>query len=376
MVLPAPIAANILKKYYSTKDTGSVGSLKPREWSALLRVVRSIAMNESDRFIYDEVNVPIPDDFQFRGYKEFVREWAAANSTTDQVRSATMKHLVSGLTNVYGTDDVTVFANELGPHWASRMILEFTRADSVAKNEENMSNADLEYADEPLAQSPHTVVFDKHHGCYVDEHYPAHPHITPEVAWERYETGIKTRGIYPPADVIGQLIQALGRKGDLNCVHWLYNDGQLVLAQMNHEKCLQSHTWYSIENQIIIALAHARDIEGAHVHRQRIIDQGGTPSSDADGALIQCVKEMVDNSTNTLAFWQESQVCGVVANLYLYNTIISKLSKAHKADLALDLFKQMKANRIWPSSVTFGAIIAACCRVGDAQSTRKCSLMR
>jgi pentatricopeptide repeat protein len=113
----------------------------------------------------------------------------------------------------------------------------------------------------------------------------------------------------------------------------------------------------------------AGDIEGAHVHRQRIIDQGGTPSSDAYSALIQCVKEMTDNSTNALALWQESQACGVVANIYLYNTIISNPSKARKLDLALDLFKQMKANCIQPSSVTFVAIIAACCRVGVAQST-------
>jgi pentatricopeptide repeat protein len=166
-----------------------------------------------------------------------------------------------------------------------------------------------------------------------------------------------------------RLIQALGHKGNLDCVHLLYNNGQLVLAQMNNEKHLQSYRWYSIENQMIVALAHAGGIEGAHVHRQRIIDQGSTPSSDAYDTLIQCVKETTDNSTNTLALWQESQARGVVVNIYLYNMIILKLSKAHKADLALDLFKQMKANRIRPSSVTFGAIITACCRVGDAQST-------
>jgi hypothetical protein len=67
-VPPAPIATSNVKKYYSAKDMVSIGSLKSREWSALHRVVRSIALNESDRFIY-EVNLPMPDDFQFRGYR-------------------------------------------------------------------------------------------------------------------------------------------------------------------------------------------------------------------------------------------------------------------------------------------------------------------
>ena len=90
---------------------------------------------------------------------------------------------------------------------------------------------------------------------------------------------------------------------------------------------------------MIIALAHAGDIKGMHMHRQYITDQGGTPSNNAYGALIQCIKEMTDDSLNTLAFWQEALAHSVVLNLYLYNMIISKLLKACKADLALDLFK-------------------------------------
>jgi pentatricopeptide repeat protein len=60
------------------------------------------------------------------------------------------------------------------------------------------------------------------------------------------------------------------------------------------------------------------------------------------------------------------------------------LSKARKAEVALELFNHMKAAGIQPSSVTYGAVIVsnqdflgwiveadfqnACCRVGDAQS--------
>jgi pentatricopeptide repeat protein len=55
--------------------------------------------------------------------------------------------------------------------------------------------------------------------------------------------------------------------------------------------------------------------------------------------------------------FDESQRLGVKPNLYLYNTIISKLSKARKVELALELFAHMKATGIRPSSVTYGAVM-------------------
>lgn len=55
-------------------------------------------------------------------------------------------------------------------------------------------------------------------------------------------------------------------------------------------------------------------------------------------------------------------------NLYLYNNIISKLSKGRKADYALELFQQMKAGKVTPSSITYGTVIGACARVGDVKS--------
>ena len=62
---------------------------------------------------------------------------------------------------------------------------------------------------------------------------------------------------------------------------------------------------------------------------------------------------------------------GVRPNLYLYNTVISKLAKARKAEHALQLFHEMKAQRVGRTSVTFGAVIAACCRVGDAENAER-----
>jgi pentatricopeptide repeat protein len=104
------------------------------------------------------------------------------------------------------------------------------------------------------------------------------------------------------------------------------------------------------------------------VHRIRLLDQGATPSADAYGVLIQHVKDTTDDTLGGLALFHEALERGVKPNLYLYNNIISKLSKARKADYALELFQQMKSSGIKPSSITYGAVIGACARVGDVGS--------
>jgi pentatricopeptide repeat protein len=137
---------------------------------------------------------------------------------------------------------------------------------------------------------------------------------------------------------------------------------------MADDKPAQSLGWFQVEDQMIIALAHAGDVDAAHVHRQRILQQGGSPSPDAYGVLIQNVKDTTDDNTNALALFNEAIDLGVTPNVYLYNTIISKLAKARKADTALEFFRQMKAQSVAPTSVTYGALIAACGRVGDITS--------
>ncbi|KAI0706863.1 hypothetical protein C8T65DRAFT_708697 [Cerioporus squamosus] len=85
---------------------------------------------------------------------------------------------------------------------------------------------------------------------------------------------------------------------------------------------------------MIIGLAHAGDLEAAHAHRQRILQQGGVPSADAYGALILHVKDTTDDTSNAMALFQESQSLG--------------LAKARKADHALQLFEDMKARGVQP----------------------------
>ncbi|KAH9853323.1 hypothetical protein C2E23DRAFT_884921 [Lenzites betulinus] len=208
---------------------------------------------------------------------------------------------------------------------------------------------------------------DSAHSHLVGEFFPGGNRTAVLSAYQRFQNGAD-KGIYPRAIVIARLISALGRLGETEKIRDLYHTTQTVLGALENPKQWQASGWFLVEDHMIIGLAHAGDIDAAHVHRQRILQQGGVPSADAYGALILNVKDTTDDTSNAMALYQESQSYGVVPNIFMYNTVISKLAKARKADYALHLFQDMKARNVQPTSVTYGAVIAACCRVGDAAS--------
>ncbi|KAI0640523.1 hypothetical protein C8Q79DRAFT_1015056 [Trametes meyenii] len=208
---------------------------------------------------------------------------------------------------------------------------------------------------------------DSAHSHLVGEFFPGGNKTAVLLAFQRYRDGVE-KGVYPRAVVVARLISALGRLGETDKIHELYHTAQTVLGALENPKQWQMSGWFLVEDHMIIGLAHAGEIDAAHVHRQRILQQGGVPSADAYGALILNVKDTTDDTSNAMALYQESQGHGVVPNIFMYNTIISKLAKARKADYALHLFQDMKARNVQPTSVTYGAVIAACCRVGDAAS--------
>ncbi|KAF9530974.1 hypothetical protein CPB83DRAFT_849956 [Crepidotus variabilis] len=184
-------------------------------------------------------------------------------------------------------------------------------------------------------------------------------------AYKVFEKNLRNKMVPEPAG-LAKLIQSFGRANDLEKVREFYTLAQDVLPLVKSE--LQLECWAQIEDSMIIALAHAGHPDAAHVHRIRILEQGMAPSADAYGILIQLVKDTTDDTSGAMALFREAQERGVHLNLYLYNNIISKLSKARKADYALELFQQMKSRNLTPSSITYGAVIGACARVGDVKS--------
>ncbi|KAJ3562640.1 hypothetical protein NP233_g9448 [Leucocoprinus birnbaumii] len=187
-------------------------------------------------------------------------------------------------------------------------------------------------------------------------------------AYDAFKSGLHKHRI-PALRTLGRLIQGLGRQGEVQKVHELYEVAQVAYKSLQVTGVNLHDGWVCIEDSMIIALAHAGDIDNAHIHRLRLIDQGAAPSADAYGALILYVKDTTDDAANALMLFREAQAANIQMNIYLFNNIISKLAKARKADYALELFHQMKAQGIQPTSITYGALIGACARVGDITSS-------
>jgi pentatricopeptide repeat protein len=213
-----------------------------------------------------------------------------------------------------------------------------------------------------------TMRIDDYQSRYVDElNMRRGKDAAAATAFQRFEDGA-AKGIFPNPEVVGRLIEGLGRAGEMDKVDYLYSVAQNVLSLLRSDKTTLLDGWAIIENSMIIARGHAGDGFSADAHRLRLLQQGMTPTADAYGALIQCVKDTTDDTARALEYFRESQMRGVQPNIFLYNTTISKLAKARKADYALELFQNMKQFGIVPSSITYGAVIAACCRVGDSAS--------
>jgi pentatricopeptide repeat protein len=213
-----------------------------------------------------------------------------------------------------------------------------------------------------------TMRIDDYHGRYVDElNMRCGKDDAAVAAFRRFERGAAL-GTFPSPEVVGRLIEGLGRAGEMAKVDYLYGVAQNIISLVQGTETAQLDGWAAVENSMIIARGHAGDGLSADAHRLRLLQQGLTPTADAYGALIQCVKDTTDDTARALEFFHESQARGVRPNIFLYNTTISKLAKARKADYALELFNKMKSSGTTPSSITYGAVIAACCRVGDCTS--------
>ncbi|KAI0637582.1 hypothetical protein C8Q77DRAFT_1186663 [Trametes polyzona] len=337
---------------YALQRNNPTLALSSREWEALLEVILSGDVDSAA-----SLNTLVDDLLQHSVDITKFSEHAKGQ-------------LVRGLSSS-DLNSVRLLA-QLGEPFASRLaeLERVQRSPSVASGRsfETPSSWDETPATPVSSVLPHlSARVDSAHSHLVGEFFPGGNRTAVLTAYQRFQNGAE-KGIYPRPIVIARLISALGRIGETDKIRELYQTAQSVIGELENPKQWQTSGWFLVEDHMVIGLAHAGDVEAAHVHRQRILQQGGVPSADAYGALILNVKDTTDDTSNAMALYQESQAYGVVPNIFMYNTVISKLAKARKADYALHLFQDMKTRNVQPTSVTYGAVIAACCRVGDAAS--------
>lgn len=339
-----------------------------QDWAALLTYA---VHHEANAMQGNPENLHVIPNFAFNGVVSLLEDIAGQGMAFDRFDAGLRKRVLDVLDGQYGPEKRVEILTNLGPSYLQAS----TEYDQLkyAALEEALSPAEPPMVPDTSShvskeKLPHIRV-DPYFSRQMEEIMRFQPDRVvlsgPNSGYELFQEGLR-RGVAPHIHTVARMIQAYGRSGHLDIVRELYSAAQALIPSYPADKRIDM--WASVEDAMVIALGHAGHIDAAHVHRIRLLDQGATPSADAYGVLIQHVRDTTDDTLGGLALFHEALERGVQPNLYLYNNIISKLSKARKADYALELFQQMKVSGIKPSSITYGAVIGACARVGDVES--------
>ncbi|CAA7269201.1 unnamed protein product [Cyclocybe aegerita] len=341
--------------------------MSPDDWKVLLRYAAYLEVNGLEG---NPDNLPSILDYAFNGLSSLLDDLSSHGVPFDIFDVDVKKHVLDVLETRYSQQGRAEMMSKLGPSYlqASQeydQIRYSTLENELTQPQEAPLQA--EPAQSPVQRFSHLSLNRALSRTLEDLSRCAHQAAAErlQTAYDIFQKNLEKR-LVPEINAISHLIQSLGRSNQLDKVRELYTVAQEVFPLLPQDE--QIGAWAQIEDSMIIALAHSGHPEAAHVHRMRILEQGQVPSADAYGVLIQFVKDTTDDTNGGMTLFQEALERGVRPNLYLYNNIISKLSKARKADYALELFQQMKGYGIVPSSITYGAVIGACARVGDVKS--------
>ncbi|GAA5841490.1 hypothetical protein JCM11251_007158 [Rhodosporidiobolus azoricus] len=218
------------------------------------------------------------------------------------------------------------------------------------------------------APAPTPATFDRQLGTQIEQlAFVGRMGDATRLALEGLDLAVSAarEGRYAHPDSYGRLIEQLGRQHLVEEVRQVYLLAYQALNDMASEPEAQSIAWVMLEDKMIVALAQAGELFDVGHHRDRLLQAGCAPSADAYAAMILNMKDTTDDAAVALTLFEESQQLNVRPNVYLFNTLISKLSRARRAKEALEYFELMKHSGITPTSITYGAIINACCKTGD-----------
>lgn len=107
-----------------------------------------------------------------------------------------------------------------------------------------------------------------------------------------------------------------------------------------------------------------REIAGHH--HQELLKIGSAPSANTFGLYITTLKDsgrVSDEASEAVRIFHLARSQGVEPSSFLYNALIGKLAKARRFDDVMSYFNEMRRLHIRPTSVTYGTVVNACCRV-------------
>jgi pentatricopeptide repeat protein len=178
---------------------------------------------------------------------------------------------------------------------------------------------------------------------------------------------MRRAGRVPRMFTYGKLIESAAKENNLNLAHDILEMAKQDVPFDARYRVVR-FGWQQILDHMVAGCLNAGRRDLASKYHQEMIDMGFAPSANTFGLYITTLKENTktfDEASEAVKIFLRAKAEGVEPSSFLYNALIGKLGKARRIDDCLFYFAEMRNLGIRPTSVTYGTIVNALCRVSD-----------
>jgi pentatricopeptide repeat protein len=178
---------------------------------------------------------------------------------------------------------------------------------------------------------------------------------------------IRRAGRHPRYITYAKLITAAAREGKMELCHEILSMARSDVPLIPQYAVVR-YGWSSILDAMVGACLTMGNRGRAEQYHQELLEMGATPSANTFGLYITTLKDSTktfDEASEAVRIFHRAKTEDVEPSSFLYNALIGKLGKARRIDDCLFYFAEMRALKIKPTSVTYGTIVNALCRVSD-----------
>ncbi|KAL8997432.1 MAG: hypothetical protein Q9169_003295 [Polycauliona sp. 2 TL-2023] len=174
-------------------------------------------------------------------------------------------------------------------------------------------------------------------------------------------------GQHPRYMVYAKLITAAAKENRVNLIFDLLGMAKQDVAFLPQYASVRDG-WSSILDSMVGACLTVGRRRAASDFHQELLQMGSAPTANTFGLYITTLKESTrsfDEAREAVDIFHRAKSEGVEPSAFLYNALIGKLGKARRIDDCLWYFTEMRSHGIRPTSVTYGTIVNALCRVSN-----------
>ena len=178
---------------------------------------------------------------------------------------------------------------------------------------------------------------------------------------------MRRAGRHPRYITYAKLISGAARDDRMNLAHDILAMARTDVPLLPQYSVVR-YGWVSILDSMVGACLNTGNRQLAAQYHQELLDMGAAPTANTFGLYITTLKESTktfDEASEAVKIFHQAKSEGVEPSSFLYNALIGKLGKARRIDDCLFYFAEMRNLGIRPTSVTYGTIVNALCRVSD-----------